>query len=127
MKTIRKPFKLADCFDTIGEALAIYIAVLLASAGLFALFEDKSYWDSVWWAVVTATTVGYGDVYPTTVPGRIVAFCLMHFTILILLPVTIGHVCVHLIKNKHEFTHDEQEEIKQKLDYIIANIKKDQP
>ena len=33
--------------------------------------------DALWWAVATVTTVGYGDVYPTTSVGRIIAAVLM--------------------------------------------------
>ncbi|MBZ9559357.1 MULTISPECIES: ion transporter [unclassified Modicisalibacter] len=33
--------------------------------------------EALWWAVVTVTTVGYGDYYPVTTPGRVVAVLLM--------------------------------------------------
>ena len=33
--------------------------------------------DSLWWAAATVSTVGYGDVYPVTTPGRLLAVVLM--------------------------------------------------
>jgi voltage-gated potassium channel len=65
--------------------------VLLAAAGLLfvgawlvLLFENHapgsnihSYHDALWWAVVTVTTVGYGDRFPVTEGGRAVAVILM--------------------------------------------------
>jgi voltage-gated potassium channel len=65
--------------------------VLIAAAGtlfvgawLVLLFEDHakgsnihSYPDALWWAIVTVTTVGYGDRYPVSAGGRTVAVILM--------------------------------------------------
>jgi voltage-gated potassium channel len=37
----------------------------------------KTLADALWWTIVTITTVGYGDIYPATLAGRIIAIFLM--------------------------------------------------
>jgi voltage-gated potassium channel len=48
-----------------------------------------SYGESLWWAAQTVTTVGYGDVVPTTIAGRVVAALVM-FTGIALITVISG-------------------------------------
>ena len=60
-----------------------FIFIFLASAGIY-FFENEaqpevftSVIHSGWWAIVTLTTVGYGDVYPITVGGKIFTFFIL--------------------------------------------------
>jgi chorismate synthase len=43
--------------------------------------EKMSFGDALWWSIVTCTTVGYGDYFPTSSIGRIFAVLLMLFGI----------------------------------------------
>lgn len=56
---------------------SISIAIIVLSALLFSVFEHQSLSNALWWAVTTATTVGYGDVTPHTAVGKIIAAALM--------------------------------------------------
>lgn len=66
------------------------LAVLQAERHDPANANITTFGEAVWWSLVTVTTVGYGDFYPVTMQGRVIATLLMLSGIALLGVVTAG-------------------------------------
>lgn len=66
-------------FNTNGFKYTLAITGILILLGTIGIsqFENMQIGDALWWAFVTATTVGYGDISPSTDLGRLIAVALM--------------------------------------------------
>jgi voltage-gated potassium channel len=119
---MKKPERFVQLVNSPRLLTLFSLAFLFIESGLYALFEKKNFFDSLWWALITATTVGYGDSYPNTTGGRFVAVTLVLGMILFLIPMITASIASKLIVNRDAFTHEEQEEMKFMLQEINKKL-----
>ncbi len=81
LKQIQRFFNILYQENYLRLLLVILVMVFASGLALSRLEPDMSFINGLWWSVVTLTTVGYGDISPTTAGGRIVAVVLMFFGI----------------------------------------------
>jgi voltage-gated potassium channel len=84
--------------------------------------EFQSLWDGIWWATVTVTTVGYGDLYPTTVTGRIIGMALMFIGIGFLAVLT-ATVSSRFVKSDRAEETAEVLDVLRRLEADVAELK----
>jgi voltage-gated potassium channel len=78
IKTIANVFK-SRAPQLISSTLIVFLLMVIASVVMFNLEHEvqpdvfENAFSGMWWAVATFTTVGYGDIFPITAGGRLVA------------------------------------------------------
>ena len=117
--------------STALATLAILILTLFGGSIAVLEFERpaggniETAGDAVWWAIVTMSTAGFGDLYPTTTEGRVVGATLM-FVGIGLFGVVTGIVASLLVEKhgaEHERDHmDETIELKTRIAELEARL-----
>ena len=90
----------------ITTAVTVWLTCSLA----YCAIEDKPLIEALWWGIVTGSTVGYGDSFPVSTPGRFIGACLI-VSMVILTAMAISQLSAELIVDRDAFTHEEQEEL----------------
>ncbi|MFT0861201.1 cyclic nucleotide-gated ion channel [Ancylobacter sp. G4_0304] len=93
---------LMACFWLLAGAVLLSASAMYVAEGHIQPEHLGSIPAAMWWSMATVTTVGYGDVYPVTVPGRIIAgLTMLSGIIMIALPVgIIATAFVEVIKRR---------------------------
>lgn len=114
--------------------LLIYFAVagnlvLFLSSFLFYVAEKgtnsevNGFFDAVWWAFSTVSTVGFGDVVPITTQGRLVAIFLMIFGVAFFVGFTALLISVILSMTDSEHELDELRRVVRELSEKVDRLK----
>jgi len=103
--------------------LGVLIICIISFGYIFYLAEPqiKTFGDGVWWALVTITTVGYGDITPVTILGRLIAGTLMFVGLGLIATVT-AIVSAKFIANYVD--HHTNDDVLEKLEELESEIEK---
>jgi voltage-gated potassium channel len=74
---LRQPPAVRTALGLVVTATTVVVITAGIAMRLLDHRDFSSVWLGIWWSVQTVTTVGYGDVTPTNVAGRIVATFVM--------------------------------------------------
>lgn len=110
----------------LGYMGLLTLLLTLGVGGAFAILEGAAIGDGLWWAIVTVTTVGYGDVLPETPAGRIAGAILMVLGIGFVALVTAA-IAAHFVEEEEQDLVAEVRRIHHRLDGIEASLQTETP
>lgn len=104
-------------------AIGVVITPLEKKFGMLTTFQTTG--DGMWWAVTTVTSVGYGDYYPVTTPGRILGGILSIFGVT-MFGIVIALVTVELFRNEQLFYWKRTVERFDRIEELLKKLEKEQ-
>jgi voltage-gated potassium channel Kch len=110
-KFLREPPTVRGAVGTIVFATG---AVVVISGVLISVFDHREFdnvWLGMWWAIQTVTTVGYGDVTPEHLSGRLIAVVVMLQGIAFLAIITAAITSTFVARATKEHEADESAEM----------------
>ena len=119
-----RTIKLAVSQKSFVYVLGATVFLVMVAAQLLHMFEPMpgGFMDGLWWAIVTTTTVGYGDITPKTGTGRLVAVVLMLAGTALIATIA-ASVSAYFIGTERT---EEYEDIKRRLDRIERKLNPDE-
>ena len=115
--------------NQLGNLLAFTLFMVVVSGVLISGFDPAIHdpWEGIWWALVSITTVGYGDVVPVSGPGKLFASLLIVLGIVVFSVLT-ATVSAYLIRRNEEERgeeiHDMLKDVQRRLERIENKLKK---
>lgn len=117
-------------YSVASTALLIFVAALAVLDAEHGVSDAliTSFPQAIWWAFETITTVGYGDLYPISVTGRVVALCLMTGGVALIgvVTATLASWVVDVVNEKNEqdraATSAEINELKQQISELTLLV-----
>ena len=109
-----------------GRAVAVVTIIVTVLSGVAMWLVDRdefpNVWLGLWWAVQTVTTVGYGDVTPTTPGGRAIAAVIMVSGIGFLTVVTATISAIFIESARRRLQGESEGKIHERLDGIAERL-----
>lgn len=114
-----KGFKKFYAKNSINYILYLTAILIFICGFIFSIFEKgKSFFDGIWWAIETVSTVGYGDIAPLTTGGRAIGIILIFLGIGFMSMLTAAISAYFVEKDSNQDT----KEILAKIDSISKEL-----
>jgi voltage-gated potassium channel len=119
----RKPLTARRAAQIIAS---VTVSITIISGVVMHFTDEKTYptvGDGLWWAIQTVTTVGYGDLVPTSTAGRLVAALVMVLGIGFLTVITAAITSTFIESAKRRLQGSETDALSAKLDQIGERLR----
>ena len=107
-------------------ALVTVFVTVLSGVAIWLLDRDEfpNVWLGLWWAVQTVTTVGYGDITPSHVVGRLIAALVMISGVGFVTVVTAAITALFVESARRRVSRSGEGTIEERLDGIAARLQR---